>query len=433
VPVSTERAVTSPKRGPLPRCYLASAILGITDAMTILRSHLPRRTVRLRLTLLYGGLFLVSGAALLAITYLLVRHSTGDLVLFRGNGSSPELGTDLESFSKVEVPEELRPRMLRLQAQAAHQRTEQLHELLIQSGIALAIMAVVSIGLGWLVAGRVLGPLRTMTATTRRISEHNLHERLALEGPSDELKDLGDTIDGLLARLEAAFDAQRRFVANASHELRTPLAMMRTSLDVAAAKPGPAPPQVDALEGKLREGLDRADRLLESFLTLARAQHGGLPDQAAVSLREVVSAAIDAHGDAIAAKGIGVRQGKGDARVIGSETLLARMVENVIDNAVRHNEPSGWIRIETQVRDDAARLIVESGGRGLDERSVRELALPFRRVGAERTGSDNGVGLGLSIVGAIAAAHGGRLDLHARREGGLRVLIELPLPVREPA
>src|SRR4029453_17182416 len=211
------------------------------------------------------------------------------------------------------------------------QRTEQLHQLLVQSGIALTIMAVVSVGLGWLVAGRVLRPLRTMVVTPRRISERNLDQRLGLEGPEDELKDLGDTIDGLLSRLQAAFQAQRRFVANASHELRTPLSMMRTSLDVATSKPGPLPPQLTALEGKLREGLDRADRLLGDFLVLARAQQGALPDQANVSLSRIVATAVDQRGDAIRERGISLRQELQAVELTSSASLLAHMVGNLVD------------------------------------------------------------------------------------------------------
>jgi signal transduction histidine kinase len=392
--------------------------------------HLPRRTVRLRLTLLYGALFLASGAALLTVTYVLVARST-DRVLVRT--TIPPSGTP--EFEQVEpdepsippdLPPELRTQIERTQDEVRNQRAHDLNQLLVQSGIALGLMTVISIGLGWVMAGRVLRPLRTMTATTRRISEHNLHERLALDGPSDELKQLGDTIDGLLARLEAAFEAQRRFVANASHELRTPLAMMRTSLDVATGKPGPQPPQIGALEPKLREGLDRADRLLESFLVLARAQHGALPEQATASLPGIVSAAIEDRSAAIADRGIDLERELGDARVTGSEALLSRMVDNVIDNAIRHNEPSGWVRVDTQTEGDVARLVVDSGGPRLKESDVQLLAQPFRRLGAERTGSENGVGLGLSIVAAIASAHGGKLELHARDQGGLRVQIELP-------
>jgi signal transduction histidine kinase len=382
----------------------------------------PRRTVRLRLTLLYGGLFVASGAALLAVTYLLVRHFTAGVVSTHAY---------LKPSTGLNNPLPKLPALTQLQTQdLARQHASDLHQLLVWSGIALALMAVVSIGLGWLVAGRVLRPLRTMTATTRRISEANLHQRLAVKGPADELKELGDTIDGLLVRLEAAFDAQRWFVANASHELRTPLAMMRTSLDVATGKRGPVPPQLTELDRKLREGLDHADRLLESFLTLARAQHGALADEASVSIDEVVTAAIHARSTEIAEKRIDVQQELRRARVSGSATLLARMVENVIDNAIHHNEPDGWIRIEADEAAGLARLTIESGGAPLEENEVGALAQPFTRLGTERTDSQNGFGLGLSIVAAIAAAHGGKLELHARPEGGLRVVIELPHAAR---
>jgi signal transduction histidine kinase len=373
------------------------------------RFRLPRRTIRVRLTLLYSGLFLASGAGLLALTYLLVaRHLDGPPYFARTPnhvfiGNNPQV-----------------------QAAARQQSGAELHQLLTVSGIALAIMAVAAVGLGWLVAGHVLRPLQGITATTRQISETNLHERLGASGPDDELKDLADTIDGLLARLEAAFDAQRRFVANASHELRTPLAMMRTSLDVATAKPDPVPPQVTTLAGKLREGLDQADRLLESFLTLARAQQGTITGQVTVSLPELLAAAIHNRASAIIGKSIQVRQDNNEAKVAGSETLLARMVDNVIDNAIRHNESGGWIRVETRADGATAHLVVESGGRVLDQDSVTGLAQPFQRLGTDRTGSVNGTGLGLSIVAAIVSAHGGALRLYARPQGGLRVLIELP-------
>jgi signal transduction histidine kinase len=383
------------------------------------RRHLPRPSVRLRLTLLYGGLFLVSGGVLLAISNVLVRRATGGPVFTRTTRSG-------QGPNGLPTPEQLQAQAEQLKDAADRQHAAELDQLLLQSGIALAIMAFVSIGLGWLVAGRVLRPLREITTSTRRISQHNLHERLALQGPSDELKDLADTIDGLLARLEAAFNAQRRFVANASHELRTPLAMMRTSLDVATGKPGPLPPQLDALDAKLREGLEQADRLLESFLTLAHAQNGALTERTTVSLGELLSAAIEARADAVAEQRLTVEQRLGDINVAGSETLLARLVENVVDNAVRHNERSGWIRAETRSDGETARLVVENGGSRLEQRSVQELGQPFRRLAADRTDSQNGVGLGLSIVAAIAAAHGGNLQLHARAEGGLRVQIELP-------
>ncbi len=382
--------------------------------------------MRLRLTLLYGALFLASGASLLALTYVLVRESTGGVLVrthLHPDGTVERVESDdFPPAREREVREQARD----MQARAAQQRADTLEQLLIQSGVALGLMAVLSIGLGWVMGGRVLRPLRTMTAATRRISEHNLHERLALEGPRDELKDLGDTIDGLLQRLEAAFDAQRRFVANASHELRTPLAMMRTSLDVASAKSAGAPRELRVLDGKLREGLDRADRLLGSFLALARAQQGALAEEASVSLPAIVAAAVDHRSDAIRERGLEVERRLHDAEVGGNNALLSRMVENVIDNAIRHNEPWGWVAVETRTRDGTAGLVVESGGSRLRDEDVRELARPFRRLGAERTGSEKGLGLGLSIVAAIAAAHEGRLELRAREQGGLRVSVTLP-------
>ena len=387
---------------------------------------MPARSVRLRLTALYGSMFLLCGAGLLAITYLLVRHTSHHLppgslrrlLSVRGQGSVtlPAGAPDLGRFTIA----------------VAYQNRVDLHQLLVESAIALALMAAISVALGWVVAGRVLSPLRTITARTRRISSQSLHERLALSGPRDELTQLADTIDELLARLEAAFDAQRRFVANASHELRTPLAMMRTRLDVAVGKPEGVPPQTQALEAGLRKDLDRAEALLESFLVLARAQHGTMSDRTIVSLDQIVIDALAARHDQIAAQQLEVRTTLAPIGVAGSETLLTRMVENVIENGVRHNQPHGFINIASETSGGAARLLVESGGPVLDEHSVAQLAQPFRRLGVERTGSHNGQGLGLSIVAAVADAHGGALELHARPQGGLRVQITLPSATRAP-
>jgi signal transduction histidine kinase len=398
-------------------------------AKIVARPGLPRRTVRLRLTLIYSGLFLISGAVLLTITYLLVADSSGPLLLFKRLGGAPR-GTGVVRHSAETglgaIPPSLQLQTAHLQKLASEHDAAMLHRLLVRSGIALAIMSVASIGLGWLMAGRVLRPLRTMTAATRRISHQSLHERLALAGPQDELKDLADTIDELLGRLESAFEAQRRFVANASHELRTPLAMMRTSLDVAAGKPQEVLPQVAVLDGKLREGLDQADRLLEGFLVLSRAEQGALEVEDAVSLRRILAEALGARQGRIDERRIEVRQNVADVRVRGNPTLLARLIANLIDNAVRHNHPGGWIGVDVSAADGVARIGVENSGPPLDEERVRELGRPFRRLGEERTGSDDGVGLGLSIVAGIAAAHGGELELRARRGGGLQVLIELP-------
>src|SRR6266851_3130606 len=316
-----------------------------------------RRTVRMRLTALYCILFVLSAMVLLAIT--------------NGVGSSASHSTRTVTSGGQTVT---------VQVDTATSR-----QYLVGSAIALGVMLVVSVVAGWVVAGRVLRPLRQMTTAARRISASNLHERLAIDGPGDELKHLADTIDALLGRLDGAFAAQRRFVANASHELRTPLATMRVSLDVAVAKPGPVPPETITLAGQVRAELNKADELLEGLLVLARAP------------------------------------------------LLRRMADNVIGNAVSHNRDGGWIRITTMAGDGAARLIIENGGDILDPAQVAGLAQPFRRLGADRTGSDDGAGLGLSIVAAITEAHRGSLDLHARPGGGLKVTITLPLAPRAAA
>ncbi len=377
----------------------------------------------MRLTALYGGLFVVCGAGLLVTTYVLVSDSTSHRPAGRvvSGGRFAGLGRGERT---IEIG--------RIVAALRYQNHVDLHQLLVESAIALVVMAALSVALGWVVAGRVLAPLRTITARTRRISERSLHERLALSGPRDELTELADTIDALLERLEAAFDAQRRFVANASHELRTPLAMMRTRLDVAVSKPGGVPAQTQALDHGLRRDLDRAEALLESFLLLARAQHGTFSDRRVVSLDQLVTDALAAHHARIAERELEVRATLAPVAVAGSETLLARMVCNVIDNGVRHNEPHGFITIACASTDRAARLVVETGGPVLDEQSVTRLGQPFRRLGVERTGSRNGHGLGLSIVAAVADAHGGELELHARPHGGLRVKITLPAVTATP-
>jgi signal transduction histidine kinase len=391
--------------------------------------RLPGRTVRVRLTVLYGILFFVSGAVLLAIASgVTVARSSSSAV----HSAVPGPAHPITPLARAQLRiQGLQAQIQILQAQQA--ASNQPHNtltgnLLIASLIALAIMTVISVVLGWLIAGRALRPVREMTAAAQRISEDNLHERLAVRGPKDELKELGDTIDGLLERLEIAFNAQRRFVANASHELRTPLTTMRASLDVAVAKPEPAPPQTVALAGRLRTELDRTDRLLEAFLVLARAQHRSMPGQAVLPLDYIVGSALAGQAVAIGAMDLTVQDtsGQGGAWVSGSQALLTRLVENVIDNAVCHNTPGGWITITTRAAGGRARLVVENGGQVLDQRQVAELSQPFRRLEADRIGTDKGSGLGLSIVAAIAEAHGGTLDLRARPGGGLRVCVELP-------
>lgn len=372
----------------------------------------PRRTIRVRLTLLFFAVFLASGAVLLVVTFAVWQGTTGNLTMT----ATPVATGGVDNPTTVIT-----------------QHGSDRHHLLVASGTALALMGGASLALGWLVAGGFLRPLRKMTATTKEISASNLHERLNLAGPDDELTELADTFDQLLDRLERSFAFERQFVANASHELRTPLAGMRTSLDVAMAKPGPVPPQFLTLADRLRRELDHADRMLESFLTLAHTQHGPLGDETTVTLDDLARLAIDRQADAIAAAGLKVEQHHClDAWVSGSEMLLSLLVDNVIDNAVSHNQPGGWARVTTAV-GQRAHLVVDNGGPVLDADQVKRLTEPFRRIGAERTGSDKGAGMGLAIVSSIVGAHGGTLDLEALHDGGLRVVVTLPLALKPTA
>jgi hypothetical protein len=367
-------------------------------------------TVGVRFTILYAVVFLLSGIGLLGLTFLL---SDGSMSSVAPAGNPPGQGSIPQAQQRI--------RELQNQLAAAH--AQQSRQLLAGSLVALIVMAVVSLLLGRVLAKRVLRPLRLITSATRRISADSLDRRLAVTGPADEVKDLADTIDELLERLEASFAAQRRFVANASHELRTPLATMRASLDVAVAKPDPAASTV-ALADRLRTQLDRVDHLLDGFLVLARAQHGALADAAPVDLGDLIGAALRERSAEVQTKrlNVTVHVPPGTATQ-GSPALLARLVGNVVDNAVTHNQNGGWIGIAGSASEDETVLVVETGGRVLDQREVNRLAQPFERLGGERTGSS---GLGLSIVAAVAAAHGGRLALLARPEGGLRVSITLP-------
>ncbi|MFI9817745.1 sensor histidine kinase [Saccharothrix variisporea] len=342
-----------------------------------------RMTVGLRFTVLYAVVFLVSGAALAALINL--------------------FGGDLTSVAPVGGPppdpgwEQARSR-----------------QLLVGTLAALAVMAAVSVLVGKAIAGRVLRPLRTITAATRRITAENLHERLAVTGPADEVKQLADTVDDLLERLETSFSAQRAFVANASHELRTPLATMRASLDVATAKPH-AHPQTVALADRLRAQLTNVDHLLDALLTLARA--GTPTDLAPVSLSALADQALLARAEILGVRKISVDRNFQNGEIFGSPVLLAQLVDNVVDNAVRHNVDGGWMKVTA-----GDSLVVESGGPVLAQADVERLGRPFQRL-TNRTGSDRGSGLGLSIVAAIATAHDGCLSITARPEGGLRVTV----------
>jgi two-component system sensor histidine kinase VanS len=374
--------------------------------------HLPSRTVRLRLTLLYSGLFLVSGVALLAATYLIFRSTTGvDLIVPTGaahRSISPGALNDVRQMF----------------ARAVARNTHGLHRGLIESGVALAIMAAVSIVLGWLVAGRVLRPLRTITATTRRISERNLNERLALSGPPDELKDLADTVDGLLARLEAHVAEQQRFAANASHELRTPLALTQTLLDVARNDPNH---DNGELVDRLQAVNSRAIDLTEALLLLSRAdQRSFVRDRADLSL--IAEEATEALLPLAETHGVNIEASGEATPTIGSSALLLQMATNLVHNAIVHNLPEhGSVWVTTSAHPETALFTVENTGERLSPELVATLVEPFQR-GSTRIRSDHaGVGLGLAIVKSIAQAHDGTFTLTPRAVGGLHATVRLPV------
>jgi signal transduction histidine kinase len=400
-------------------------------AMTRPRSPLPRRTVRLRLTLLYSLLFLAAGAVLLAITYLLERSfPSGDFDFDKPSSGSPNLPGS-KSFAgytpkaKPDGPTPQEARELKAQALAAH--AFDMHRLLTGSGIALAIMAVLAVALGWLVAGRILRPLRTMTTATRRISELNLHERLALPGPSDEIKDLADTIDGLLQRLESAFDAQRRFVANASHELRTPLTLNRALLEVTLANPDATADDLRTMGRELITAGEQQEQLIEALLTLA-ASARGLERHEPFDLSQITADVLLIPHPEIDRLGLDVQTTINRAPATGDPRLARRLVANLIDNALRHNFAGGQITITTRTESGHAVLIVANTGPVIHQDHIDRLFQPFQRLQSERTNHPDGHGLGLSIVQSVAAAHGAALTARTWPGGGLQVEVRFPQP-----
>jgi signal transduction histidine kinase len=404
---------------------------------------LPSLSVRLKLTLLYGGVFLLAGAGLLAVNYVLVRSQ---LTLPFGvriegqplppgvaGGGGPGLlivRAEHEDGGEQFVvsapsPEAVQPVRREAEALRRELQAATLHQLLTKSGIALGLMALVSVGLGWLVAGRVLRPLAAITAAARRLEGSTLHERINLQGPQDELKELADTFDQMLGRLDAAFETQRRFVANASHELRTPLAIARTEVDVALADPGAGPAELRAMAGRVLEANRRSEHLIEGLLTLARSERQ-LRAAEPLDLALAASDAVSVTASEVERLGLRVSRVLGAAPVAGDRALLERLVANLVENAVRHNRPGGWVEVDTGSAGSLAVIRVANGGPRIPPDQVATLFEPFRGLHPDRTGSDRGAGLGLSIVRSVATAHGGTATAKAPPEGGLEVRIELP-------
>ncbi|MEU7906666.1 HAMP domain-containing sensor histidine kinase [Actinoplanes sp. NPDC049118] len=367
-----------------------------------------RLTVRGRLTLVYGGLFLAFGVVLLGFTYVLVWQRVPGKAIVRGQSgisAVPEPG--------LPKPEVYFEQVIR------ETRDDALSALLTQGGIALLVVGTVAIALGWLVAGRLLQPLHRITETARRIAEapaadRGLHERIALTGPDDEIKQLADTFDLMLTRLDRSFDGQRRFIANASHELRTPLTLNRTLLEVALQQES-ASAELRQLGTTLLAINDRHGRLIDGLLTLARSERE-LTERSYVDLADIASHVSTDD----------IRAELGEAATVGDPVLLERLVQNLVENGVRHNLPDGgWVRVVTYTKDGLATLEVSNTGPVVPRYEVETLFEPFRRLGNERLAGP-GAGLGLSIVRAVARAHGGEVHAVPRDGGGLVVTVALP-------
>jgi signal transduction histidine kinase len=398
-----------------------------------LAGRLPRRTIRLRLTLLYGGLFVLCGAALLGITYVLVaRRYSNSFFIATGKRIATERVASARqpqiAFPGI-VIEWARPLSPgNVIAQAHAQSLAALHALLIQSGIALAIMALASLWLGWLVAGRALRPLRTITNAAREISASDLHRRLALPGPDDELTELGRTFDGLLERLEAAFAAQRAFVANASHELRTPLTLERALVEVALADPDATVESLRATCAHVLRAGEEQERLIEALLTLSRSQRG-LDRREQVDLGGIAADVVDS----VDAGDPAFEAAFQPALTNGDPHLLERLIANLVGNAVRHNVDRGWVAVSTATQPGYAVLSVSNSGPRVPADELERLFQPFQRLDGDRRNGRDGLGLGLSIVDAIARAHGAVVDARAREQGGLSVEVLFPISVLRPA
>ena len=374
----------------------------------------PRTTLRWRLTLVYGAVAVSVGLLLLILSLLLVDRAVQEGSLppetpIRISRPGPDLITTLG-----EVQDAL--------------RRDALGSLLRQGLLALLLLGALGVGVSYLLAGRVLRPLQAITTAAQRLSAERLDARIALRGPQDELKQLADTFDDMLGRLEAAFDAQRRFVADASHELRTPLAVMRTEIDVVLADPDAGVEDLRESARVVRDASIRADRLVDSLLLLARSdrlQVDGLPLRERVELPVVARTSLAAVAAEIRERDLQVATSYAPAGVLGDQGLLERLAGNLVENAVRHNVPGGWVRVDTGTVDGRARLEVSNSGPVLPAEEVPGLFEPFRRHGTART-ARRGAGLGLAIVLVVARVHGGSATARARPEGGLTVTVDLP-------
>jgi signal transduction histidine kinase len=378
-----------------------------------------RLSARLRLTLIYAASFVLAGGLLLTFNYVLMQQR------FEHTNSAEHARADATPLTSPKaLPEQthLRPA---LEQNSREIRAEALRQLRVQSGIALAAMAALSAGLGWLMAGRVLKPLHQITATARRMSESRLNQRIALQGPQDEFKELADTFDEMLARLDVAFESQKRFVANASHELRTPLSIMRAELDVTLSNPEVTPAELQQMADVVRGAIERSERLIESLLLMARSE-SGLPERHPIDLAEVTRDVLGHFAAPADSRGVALREDLSPALVAGDAPLLEHLARNLVENALAYNHEGGWIEVSTRQSQDVAELVVTNSGPVVPAESIDALFQPFRRAASDRTTSSGSVGLGLSIVRAVARAHGGDVAAQPRTDGGLEVVVRLP-------
>jgi signal transduction histidine kinase len=382
-----------------------------------------RLSARSRLTLLYTSLFALGGAALILITYVLVADT-----LHSATPTSISAGTQQAIARCLEAVRTGGPGAIQkcalvyangVQAGAAAQRNTTLSHLLTYSLVSLAGATLLASVAGWLVAGRILGPVHRITAAARAASEQNLSQRIALQGPRDELRELADTFDTMLERLDRAFTSQRQFIANASHELRTPLTVMRTAMDVVLARPEPTNEELVSMAAEVRQAVDHSERLIEVLLVLARNdQTRALTDP--LDLAAVTEDALEGR----AAEGITMTTELNEALVTGDGILLERLVANLLDNAERYNIESGTVAISTTAHDGASLVRVVNTGQVVPPDMVERLFLPFTRLD-DRTRHD-GFGLGLALVSSIATVHNGTVHATAMPAGGLDIVVRLP-------
>ncbi|GAA2749096.1 MULTISPECIES: sensor histidine kinase [Kitasatospora] len=381
-----------------------------------------RPTIRIRLTLLYGGMFLMAGVVLLLLMYYFVRQALQDaslphLVLGQ---NQRVLTPDGQSITDQATLDRW------LAEYQAVQSNQALNTLLRKALTALVCLAVIAFAVGYAMAGRVLHPLGRITRTAREVAGSDLHRRIELDGPDDELKELADTFDDMLERLDRAFDSQRRFVSNASHELRTPLAINRTLLEVQLSDPNTSA-DLQQLGKTLLATNERSEQLVEGLLLLARSENE-ITERRPVELSEVALRALEQVRPEAGGREVVLRSELNPASVAGNGVLLERVALNLLQNAVRYNAPDGWVEITTApVAGGGGELVVSNTGPVVPGYELEHIFEPFRRVkGADRTRSDKGVGLGLSIVRSVVRAHGGTIEATARPGGGLRVQVRIP-------